>query len=90
MRLPLRDIFTFLCGLIAGLVPNKKSNIHPVLLGVIFGILFTKIVFGDYDTGYQWTLSDVSFVFITAAEGALGALISSRLGAYLAVQVAGR
>jgi hypothetical protein len=72
-----RPFFAFLCGLIAGLVPNQKSNIHPALLGAIFGILFTKIVFGDYDRGYQWTLMDPVFGVVTGGAGALGAYISS-------------
>ena len=74
-----RHIFAILCGLIAGLIPNTKSNIHPLLLGVIFAILFTKIVFGDYDKGYQWTRSDLLFVLIVGGEGALGAWITSKV-----------
>lgn len=76
--MPSQYIFPFVCGLVAGLVPNRKSNIHPVLLGVIFGILFTKIVFGDYDRGYQWTLLDPVFAVVTGSLGALGAYISSQ------------
>jgi hypothetical protein len=72
-----RHIFAFVCGLIAGIIPNNKSNIYPPLLGVIFAILFSKIVFGDYDRGYQWTFSDILFVLIVGAEGAIGAWISN-------------
>lgn len=71
-----RHIFSIGCGVIGGLMPNKKSNIHPVLLGVIFAILFTKIVFGDYDAGYQWTWWDLVFIFITGMEGAIGAILA--------------
>lgn len=74
-----RHIFAISCGLIAGVIPNTKSNIHPLLLGVLFALLFTKIVFGDYDKGYQWTRSDLLFLLIVSAEGALGAWISSFL-----------
>ncbi len=74
-----RHIFAFVCGLIAGIIPNNKSNIYPPLLGVIFAILFTKIVFGDYDAGYQWTTSDLLFVLVVGGEGALGAWISMNL-----------
>ena len=73
----LQHIFSIACGLVAGIIPNTKSNIHPLLLGVIFAILFTKIVFGDYDKGYKWTPSDLLFVLIVGSEGALGAWITS-------------
>lgn len=72
-------IFAFICGFIGGIVPNTKSNIHPLLLGCIFAILFTKIVFGDYDVGYQMTYSDFIFVSVTGIEGIVGAFISNRL-----------
>jgi len=79
-----RHIFAIACGLIAGIVPNKKSNIYPPLLGFIFAILFTKIVFGDYDKGYQWTMSDIYFVIIVGGEGALGAWLTSRYSKQIA------
>lgn len=63
--------------MIGGIVPNSKSNIHPILLGIIFAVLFTKIVFGDYDIGYQMTYLDIVFISVTALEGAVGALISN-------------
>lgn len=71
-----RHIFAIICGLVAGLIPNNKSNIYPPLLGAIFSILFTKIIFGDYDTGYQWTTSDIAFAGIVGGEGAAAALLS--------------
>lgn len=48
-------------------------------MGAILAILATKVFVGDYDRGYQWTLSDVVFVAITSAEGALGASIMGYL-----------
>jgi hypothetical protein len=60
----------------AGFIPNNYSNINPLLLGAIFAVLFTKILFGDYDVGYKWTLSDVVFIIINSFEGMLGAWIS--------------
>lgn len=74
-----QHLFSFGCGLLGGVVPNTKSNIHPVLLGIIFAILFTKIVFGDWDTGYQWSSNDLAFVAVVGAEGALGAYLSSKI-----------
>lgn len=73
-----QHLFSFSCGLVAGLVPNTKSNIHPVLLGIIFAVLFTKIVFGDWDKGYQWSSMDPLFLVVVGAEGAIGAYISSQ------------
>ena len=45
-------------------------------MGVIFALLFSKILVGDYDTGYQWTYSDILFVLIVGTEGFIGAWIS--------------
>ena len=71
-----RHVIAFLAGVIGGLIPTDKSNIHPLLMGAILAILATKVLVGDYDRGYQWTFSDIVFVAITASEGALGAFIS--------------
>ena len=45
-------------------------------MGVIFALLFSKILVGDYDTGYQWTYSDTLFLLIVGTEGFIGAWIS--------------
>lgn len=74
---PKRNSFAILCGLIGGMIPNKKSNIPHPLLGFIFAILFTKIVFGDYDSNYQWTYSDFLFVIIIGGLGTLSAILSN-------------
>jgi hypothetical protein len=72
----MRAATAFLLGILAAFVPNKKSNIHPVLLGAIFGFLFTKILVGDYDRGYAWTASDLLFFAETALAGAGGAWLT--------------
>ena len=72
----IRILTAFLLGIGAAFVPNKKSNIHPVLLGAIFGFLFTKILLGDYDRGYAWTFSDLAFFLHTTLAGAAGAWIT--------------
>lgn len=74
-----RHIVAILGGIVGGLIPNNKSNIHPLLMGAIIGILATKVLVGDYDRGYQWTLSDIAFVVISGIEGSLGAAISGYL-----------
>ena len=73
-----RHLFAIFCGIIGGLMPNDRSNIHPILLGVIFAVLFTKIVFGDYDSGYQWTFRDILFVLVVGSEGAAGAWLVAK------------
>lgn len=71
-----RHILAISLGFIGGLIPNKKSNINHLLMGAIFALLFSKILVGDYDTGYQWTYSDILFVLIVGTEGFIGAWIS--------------
>lgn len=65
-------------GLIAGAVPNRKSNIHPLILGVLLAVLVVKILFGDFDVGYQWTTSDLWFGTSVGAVGAFGAWITQK------------
>lgn len=65
-------------GLVAGAVPNKKSNIHPLLLGVLLAVLIVKVLFGDFDIGYQWTLSDLWFAGSVGVVGAFGAWITQK------------
>jgi hypothetical protein len=68
-----------LAGFFGGMIPNDKSNIHPLLMGAILSILLTKIFYGDYDKGYQWTLKDFYFVLIVGGEGALGAYFAQKM-----------
>ncbi len=74
-------------GFLGGLIPNDKSNIHPYIMGIIFAVLAVKVLVGDYDSGYQWTISDIYFVILTGFEGILGAasarFLAARLGATL-------
>jgi hypothetical protein len=37
------------------------------------------MIYGDYDQGYQWALSDLIFWVITLFEGFLGALLITSL-----------
>ena len=73
---PNRHLFAISVGIIGGLIPNKRSNIHPYVLGCIFAILFSKILFGDYDKGFQFTYSDIVFGVIAGIEGILGAYLT--------------
>lgn len=74
-----RHVFAFFCGFVGGLLPNDKSNIEPWLMGALLAGIATKVVFGDFDTGYQWTWKDILFVIVVGGEGAVGALLSQRL-----------
>lgn len=68
-------ITTIVGGYIGALIPNKNSNIHPLIMSVIIGCLFSKCIYGDFDIGYQWTLSDIYYWIITILEALLGGLI---------------
>jgi len=76
---PSRHYIATLSGFVAAFIPNDKSNINPFLMGVILAILVTKVLVGDYDTGYQWTLSDIVFIIVTSAEGLLGVRVGRAL-----------
>ncbi len=68
-----RHLIAIASGVLGGSIPNKTSNIHPLLMGAILAILVSKILVGDYDAGYQWTFSDLLFVGIVGLEGVFGA-----------------
>ncbi len=42
-----RNLFALTTGGIAGFIPNDKSNIPSPILGIIFAILATKILYGS-------------------------------------------
>ena len=74
-----RNLFAFTLGGIAGFIPNNKSNIPVWLLGIIFAILATKIVYGDYDIGYQWSFADIIFLIVIGTLGSVGAASTNSL-----------
>jgi hypothetical protein len=73
-----RFISAALFGFLGGLMPNDNSNIHPVLLGIIFALLFTKIIFGDFDKGYQWSFFDLHFILLIGGIGGFTAFLASK------------
>ncbi len=77
-----RTIFAIVCGVFAYMIPNNKSNIHPVIMGVILSLLATKIIYGDYDKGYQWSKNDIYFGIVVGGLGAFGASILLAFSAY--------
>jgi hypothetical protein len=74
-----RHVLALLAGFLGGIIPNDKSNIHPLLMGAILSILLTKIFYGDYDKGYQWSIKDVWFALIVGGEGAIGAFVADKI-----------
>ena len=68
-------ITTIVGGYIGALIPNKNSNINPLIMSVIIGSLFSKCIYGDFDIYYKWTLSDIYYWIITILESLLGGLI---------------
>ena len=69
-------ISTFMVGYLATLIPNKKSNIHPLIASGIFGLLFAKIVFGDWDRGFQFTYLDIVYGIMVIFSAVLGGMLS--------------
>ncbi len=69
-------IVTIIAGYIGALIPNKLSNIPHLLMSVIIGSLVSKVVFGDFDVGYQWTQSDIYYWFITITEALIGGYLA--------------
>ena len=63
-------------GYLATLIPNKKSNIHPLVASAIFGLLFAKIVFGDWDRGFQFTYLDIFYSMAVIFSAILGGIAS--------------
>ncbi len=80
MRINYEQIVTTIVGgYIGALIPNNNSNIHPLIMSVIIGSLFSKCIYGDFDVGYQWTISDIYFWIFTILESLLGGLLAINL-----------
>lgn len=78
----LQAIITIIGGFIGALIPNKVSNIPHLLMSVIIGSLLSKTIFGDFDLGYKWTMSDMYYWFITITESLFGGLIALYIALY--------
>lgn len=70
-------LLAFSAGVLGAAIPTDRSNIHPLLMGALFSLFFVKVLLGDYDTGYQWTVSDILFAVTVGFEGICGALLFS-------------
>jgi hypothetical protein len=62
---PKRHILAISAGIVGSFLPNDKSNSNYYINGGILAVLLVKLLYGDYDEGYQWTLSDILFLIIT-------------------------
>jgi hypothetical protein len=69
-------ILTIIGGFIGAILPNKLSNVNHLLMAVIIGSLFSKVIYGDFDVGYQWTRSDVYYWFVTIVESLIGGFVA--------------
>lgn len=78
---PKRHILALSAGVVGSFLPNDKSNSSPLINGAIFAAIVVKLLYGDYDKGYIWSLSDIVFWIITAIEG----LISAYFITYLVI-----
>lgn len=76
---PKRHFLAVASGILGGAIPNQKSNLHPFLLGAILALLLVKVLYGDYDRGFQFSIADLWFLLVVAAEGALGAWLIQRV-----------
>ena len=74
-----RHILAIAAGVVGGSLSNEKSNINPLIIGGIVAGFTVKMVYGDYDEGYQWSFSDIIFWIITILEGVLGANLINKI-----------
>jgi hypothetical protein len=45
-------------------------------MAVIIGSLVSKVIYGDFDIGYQWTQSDIYYWFVTVIEAFIGGYLA--------------
>ena len=75
-------IITIIGGYIGALIPNKLSNIPHLIMSIIIGSLLSKTIYGDFDIGYQWSMNDIYYWFITILECIFGGVIALRVKKY--------
>ena len=66
-------IFT---GFLGAMIPNDKSNIPHWMMAIIVGVLTVKVVYGDFDKGYQWSKSDLVFYPLVSILALIGYYMS--------------
>lgn len=78
-------IVTIIAGFIGALIPNKLSNIPHLWMSIIIGGLTSKIIYGDFDVGYQWTRTDIYYWIITIFESLIGGILAIFVGTFYRV-----
>lgn len=68
-------IITILFGYLGAFIQSKKSNIPPLLAAAILGTFISKSIYGDWDLGYQWSISDIFFLLASICESLIGGII---------------
>jgi len=68
---------TVFAGYIGGLIPNDKSNIPHWMMALLVGVLTAKVVYGDFDEGFQWSKSDLIFYPLVSLLALIGYYIST-------------
>ena len=71
-----RHLLAYSAGVMAAYFPTNKSNINPYLMSALFALFVVKVLLGDYDTGYQFSFSDIVFVLATSIAGMIGAFFA--------------
>lgn len=69
-------VTTFMIAYLAALLPSNKSNIPPLLSSIVLGVFLSKLFFGDFDYGYQWTTNDMYFVLIMSLISLCAGMLS--------------
>lgn len=77
-----RHLLAYSAGVMAAFFPTDKSNINPYLMAALFALFAVKVMIGDYDTGYQFSFSDLVFVVATALGGIIGAFFAIKSNEY--------
>jgi len=78
-------IVTIIAGFIGALIPNKLSNIPHLWMSIIIGGFTSKIIYGDFDVGYQWTRTDIYYWIITIFESLVGGVLAIFVGTFYRV-----
>ena len=69
-------IITIIFGYLGALLPNKNSNIPRIFSAICLGSFMSKVLYGDWDKGYKWTISDIFYWIITILETIIGGIFA--------------
>lgn len=69
--------FAVFSGFLGAMIPNDKSSIPRWLMAVLVGVITVKVVYGDFDKGYQWSKSDLIFYPLVSLLALIGYYLST-------------